>query len=139
MAASKAKVAKGTKIGYRDAGTAGVYTYIAEITEANIPELTADTVEVTNQDSGSAVQKIFTGWKAWSDFAVTLNYHKTAETALYAIAGVEKDLVIEKPDGSKYAGKGGISKLGGTLPLKDAMKTSATFTPTDEWTFTAGA
>lgn len=139
MPATAGITGKGTKLS-NSSTQAGTYTFIAEVRNVAMPELSVPSVDATNYESPSSFsEKKPTGWQDVADVAFEMTYTKTQTTAIYALSGVAQWWKITLSDASVFAFPGFLSKLGGSIPNKDMITQSGSITVTGPVTFTAGA
>ena len=139
MSATQAAIGYGFVLSYSDTSS-GTFAPLVEILEIKPPKVTGEKVTVQRNDSPTLFGEKIPGWKDTTDCEAKVVYNKTQSALLYTMHMVPKFWKFIKPDGSSTGAFAGfISEVGDETPLKDKMTNDIKITPSNGYTFTAGA
>lgn len=136
---SLADTGDGTIFAVGDGASPEVFTTIAEVYDANIPQVTTDLIDVTHYQSPSGFEETIPGRKRLPSITVAMNFlpsHATqnAETGLIKtqIDGTTKNYRVTLPGGETVTFAAVVEQVTPAIPINDKMTLTAQFKPSGQ-------
>jgi hypothetical protein len=127
MAATVARIGKGTSVGYNATTTAGTFTSLAEVLDIKMPKTTYTPVEIERYDSPTNIPELIPGWGKGGELEISITYSAAQAAAIYGLLNTQCQMTVTSPDSNVRTYGGILTSFGDSFPLKDKMVTEATF------------